>query len=163
MLEYEFIEPTYYWTLLVFIPLLCFLTLVELFLIKISIVDFRAIFIALVFGIYLLFVCRTFCWTLFGREQIKITANSLLIFKSGTFLVRPQEYSYTKMKNIRIENTTFNFLDFCVSRTSLTSLKSRGCITFNYQNRTINFGGTIDDVKAEKIAAIIKAKTGTLE
>ncbi len=161
IMKYEFFEPKHYSTLTVFIPLLCFLTVIEFFLIKNSFSDYKAIAIGLIWGFYLCFVYRTFFWTIFGREQIQITENNLIISKSGSFFVRPSTYNFREIRNIRIENRKFNFLDFFVSRTSLTSLKSWGCIVFDYKNKTINFGGNIDNTKAEKVIERIKTKVMT--
>lgn len=157
--KFEFDLKKNYTTLIVFIPLLCFLIYIEFILIKnLNLSDFKTILVIAIFGLYLLFVFRTFCWTLFGKEQVQITADDLIILKRRTILSWPRTYHLREIKNLRIENQQFSFSDFFVSRTSLTSLKSFGCIVFDYENKVINFGGNVDKRSAEDIIGILKTK-----
>lgn len=156
IVKYEFAELKHYSTLFVFIPLLCFLSVIEFVLVRISFSDFKVIFGVILLGLYLFFVYRTFFWTLFGREQVSITQDSLIISKSGTIFLKPNVYKLKEIRNIRIENREFSFLDFFASRTSLTSLKAWGCIVFDYENKAVNFGGNVNHRKAETIIEIIK-------
>lgn len=157
MKSYEFQHKKHYPILILLVFLLCFLTFMEVLLIKGSnFSDFKAILILPIFSLYLLFVYRLFFWTLFGKERVQITTESLTISKVGTFFVKPETYTLSKIKNIRIKDIKFSYANFIVSRTGLTSLRSYGCIVFDYENRTVNFGGNMDDSRAQEIIKILE-------
>lgn len=157
MKSYEFQHKKHFSILVSLIPLLCFLTFMEVLLIKGSnFLEFKAILIVPIFSLYLLFIYRLFFWTLFGKERVQITTEDFIISKVGTFLVKPETYTLRKIKNIRMKNIKFSYINFIVSRTSLISLKSYGCIVFDYENRTINFGGNMDDISTQEIVKILE-------
>jgi hypothetical protein len=157
MKSYEFQHRKHYLILILLVPLLCFFTFIEVILIKkFNLSDFKAILIVPIFSLYLLFVYRMLFWTLFGKEQVQITSEDLIIRKVGTILVKPEAFALRKIKNIRIINIKFSYTNFIVSRTSLTSLKSYGCIVFDYENRTINFGGNINDSNVNEIITTLE-------
>jgi len=158
-IEFEFKITKKYSALITFIFLLLFLTFIEIALIIGTFKSLNVIFGLAIFTIYLFYVYRTFFWYLFGKENVKITQNNLIILKKGTFFVKPKKYELCKIKDIRIEQYKFKFLDFFGSRRSLTTLISYGCIVFDYENKTFNFGESIENYnKAEKIGELLKTK-----
>lgn len=112
----------------------------------------------IILAVYLLFVYRTFFWMIFGKEHIEMNSTDLIIAKKRSVFTKPKIYHLSKISNIRIKEQKMRFLAFMVSRTALTSLQSLGNIVFDYDHKSINFGGNIEHQKAEEIIDILKSK-----
>jgi len=165
LLEFECLEKRIPATMVVFIPLLIFFTGIDILLISNLYTvngDFKLLAGTFIWTFYLFAVYRSFVWNLFGKTKVQLKTDKLTIEKRGTFLTRPQQYDLKKVKNLKLVNYKFSFLNFLVSRGSLINLQTYGCITFNYENKEINFGGDISGDKAQEIIDIIKKRKDRL-
>jgi len=165
LLEFEYLEKRIPATMLVFIPFLLFFTGIDILLIsKLYILngDFKFLVGTLTWTFCLFAVYRSFFWNLFGKTRVQLKTDKLTIEKRGTFLTRPQQYDLRKVKNLKLVDYKFSFLNFLVSRGSLINLQTYGCITFSYENKEINFGGNISEDKAQEIIDIIQKRKDLL-
>ncbi|GEM_PF-5412634 len=165
LLEFEFAEKRIPATMLVFIPLLIFFTGIDILLISNLYTvngDFKLLAATFIWTFFLVTVYRSFLWNLFGNTKVELKTDGLTIEKKGTFLTRPQKYDLNKVRNLKLVDYKFSFLNFLVSRGSLINLQTYGCITFNYENKEINFGGNISGDKAQEIVEIIQKRKGLL-
>jgi hypothetical protein len=152
-------EKKNYWTLLVFVPLLCFFIYFEfLMILKFSTFLGINILFFLAVGFVLFLYLRTFLWIFFGYEEVIITNENLIIKQKGTYLTKTKIYNLKSIKNIKVVDNPFKFWNFFVSKTSLTTLKSFGPITFEYETKIINFGGNINFDQENEIMQILKTR-----
>ncbi len=109
-------------------------------------------------GLVLFLYLRTFLWVLFGYEEIIITNQNLVIKQRGTYLTKTKNFNFKNIKNIKVVYKIFKFWDFFVSKTSLTTIKSFGPITFEYESKIINFGGNVNVNQENEIIQILETK-----
>ncbi len=160
MIKFEFKQAKIALILVSFVVFLSVLTFFEVTLITSIFLNttLKNLLLAVILGFYLVLLYRAFFWILSGREQILITKDQLTILKKGTFLVTPTVYDLYKIENIRFEKRKFYFFEFLVSRTALTSLQSfGGIIIFDYQNKTVIFGGNMNENIGDLIVNKLKS------
>lgn len=156
-IEFEIKTTKKYAAIITLILLLIFLTILFFGILLGTFKDIKNALGLIILTLYLTFIYRTFFWYLIGKEQVKITEDNLVILKKGTFFVKPKTYELLKIKNLRLKNIKFNFLNFFVSRSSTITLKSYGVIFFEYENETINFCEG-NDMQTKKLINILETK-----
>lgn len=156
MIEFEFTPERKYSAIITFFIFLSLMGFGILWLINEKIEEIPILIVVIFATVYFAFIFRTFLFYLFGKENITITESDLIISKKETFFTKQKTYKLFRIKNLRIENRKYQFINFFASRTRLTTLKSYGCLVFNYENKVVNFGSEVENHQTKEILRILQ-------
>jgi len=102
------------------------------------------------------FLLYNLFWQLIGKEEIRITSQSITISQVILGYKRSKEYLAEHMKEFGIARATMHELMF--RREGFPIGSNLGMISFDYGARTFKFAGSIEEAEAKQIIAEIQQK-----
>ena len=104
-----------------------------------------------------IFAVSIFLWMIIGEEKITISNQFVSIERNFVSLIKPKRYMAENVKNFRVSLEDVTYLKQFGNIGKLNRGK-KGLIAFDYWNKTIKFGTSIDEAEANIILASIKSR-----
>ncbi len=103
-----------------------------------------------------LFVLLSLLWQLIGKEEIQVTAESIMVSRVIGFLRTSREYASQYVRGLRI--STFGPTYLIKADAWLSSHAGFGTVLFDYRTKTIRFGIAVDWDEAMQIIEEIQGR-----